>query len=606
MTPTRLTPALDCLAENGHILSERFHYCWDRQVEEAVLALRFRLAGRSIRDGSVGAAARRKPLSLVGIVGGASSGKSTVFNNLLGGRLVSRVTAKGHATRGPIAAVHESRRDDVEHAVQAGRLLPTFAPRKAGLDDRVEGDPVALYIAHHDVDALRDVVLIDTPDLTSEPARVEGDVAWATLPWFDRLIVLIDHERWFDRQTIGRLREASSQFGQERLVLFNRGKSGPLSPEESERLERQADRLGASDHLVLEFRHGRGFCTFPPRTFDRVLDRISACPPDRDASLVGTIGRIAVGVLNNNSERRARLTLLRDALNRAAEGAVPSRAECFRALMTADERRNLDVIARSLRVAETRQWLTQQADRIKRALRRGVPMIGRVLDAGTTAAPDRTVEPHDRQAIGWEVFRSCAERQLGSIDDAAEGSDFWAEVRRWTAIDPPRSRREAIDARQDLVRSLVSEFDAAVKAWTAKVASECSGVSPRLIGAIGAASIAGAVLLVAVSGPVGALTLPAIKAALGGALATLATTAGAGAIGGPVLGRLLRVVQENLLGSAEFDAVQAATERYRSAIAAFGREAADASLNAGSKLVLPENDKLARALAHLCDAAEID
>jgi hypothetical protein len=123
---------------------------------------------------------------------------------------------------------------------------------------------------------------------------------------------------------------------------------------------------------------------------------------------------------------------------------------------------------------------------------------------------------------------------------------------------------------------------------------------------MGAASIAGAVVLVAVSGPVGALTLPAIKAALGGALATLATTAGAGAIGGPTLGRLLRVVQENLLGSAEFDAVQTATERYRSAIRGFGREAAAASLVAGRELVLPEDDELARALAHLCDAAEID
>ena len=77
MTLTRLTPALDCLAENGHLLRERFHYRWDRQVEEAVLALRFRLAGRSIRDGSLGAAARRQPLSLVGIVGGKDVGKST-------------------------------------------------------------------------------------------------------------------------------------------------------------------------------------------------------------------------------------------------------------------------------------------------------------------------------------------------------------------------------------------------------------------------------------------------------------------------------------------------------------------------------------------------
>lgn len=41
--------------------------------------------------------------SIVGLLGGASSGKSTLFNSLLG-REISRVSAHAHETLGPIAA----------------------------------------------------------------------------------------------------------------------------------------------------------------------------------------------------------------------------------------------------------------------------------------------------------------------------------------------------------------------------------------------------------------------------------------------------------------------------------------------------------------------
>ncbi|MCZ6682051.1 MAG: 50S ribosome-binding GTPase, partial [Planctomycetota bacterium] len=81
-------------------------------------------------------------LSLVAIIGGASSGKSTVFNNLLGGQPISQVTIRSHTTRGPILAIHEALRDraavwlEHEHA-----LLPTLRARMATPDDPIEGTP---------------------------------------------------------------------------------------------------------------------------------------------------------------------------------------------------------------------------------------------------------------------------------------------------------------------------------------------------------------------------------------------------------------------------------------------------------------------------------
>ncbi|MBN2561333.1 MAG: 50S ribosome-binding GTPase [Phycisphaerae bacterium] len=630
MTDTNLPSALECLAKHGKLLRERFHYDWSSQADEAVHALRFQLrqvrrenedtrGRRQGRDGSydrpggtIGEPGRlpadRRELSLVAIVGGASSGKSTVFNNLVGGRLVSRVTAKGHATMGPIAAVHESHRDAVEQALEAGLLMPSFTPRVGSLDDNTEGEPGILHIVYHSVDALRGVVLLDMPDFTSELARMEGDIALGTLPWFDRLVVLVDHERWFDRQTVGRLRDESSQFGQDRFVVFNRDRDERLDPGQLARLKQQADRLGATDHLVLEFRHGRGCCTFPPGTFDPLTDSLNRYPPQRRRQLVRFLQRLATVVLNNNNERRARLARLREAFETVADRAIPSRAECLTALLTPDERRHFDVISRTLRVTETRQWLARQADRIKQTMRKRLPVFGTLL---APKKPERdsaadTADTADRQTIGWEVFRSRSARQLAAIDEAAAGSDFWTEVRRWTDIEPPRGSPEWIDQRRDTVRSAVETLGKAIEAWTAKVESECRGVSPRLMGAVGAGSIAAAIVLVAVAGPVTALTLPLIKTALAGALGTLATSAGAGAVAGPALTRLLTVIHERLIGSAEFKTVERAMDEYRETIAAFGRDAANRSFAAACGLVVPEDDDLARALTGVCDAAETD
>lgn len=613
MDSPELSAALDCLTVQGGALRERYRYEWPRQAQEAVSVLIYQWNDRQASGGPHrgpcgGAETERegRGLSLVAVVGGASSGKSTIFNNLLGGRLASRVTARGHATLGPIAAVHESRREQIEQARAAGLFWPTFAARVGSLDDNTPGAPDALHLVYHPVDALRDLVLFDMPDLTSEPARTEGDIAHGTLPWFDRLMVVVDHERWFDRQTIALLHDESAQYGQERFAIFNRDQEGDLDEEQLARLLRQAKRLGAAEHLVLEFRQGRGCVTFPPATFDRLVKRLAQAPPNRCTALTRYLGRLSRKIINNNAERRARLTKLREALDRAVSREIPSAADCLTTLLTKDESRHLDIISRTLRLAETRQWFSRQVGRARDGLRRHVPFLG--LMPGRAAEPDLNppATGADRPTIGWEDYRGRSLRILGRVDAAASDSDFWLEVRRWTSAEPPPAPRELLDQRRESVRNVVAVMDEAIRDWTAKVDSECHGVSPRLVGAVGAGTLAAVILLAAVAGPITALTWPLIAAKLGGALGTLAASVGAGVVAGPSAGRLLAVIRERLIGGPEFASVKQAMEAYRELIIATGQDAAEAAYAAAQTLVIDESGELAKSLNILCDAAEVD
>lgn len=600
MIDNNLLKALGTLADGGNSLREQFHFDWNRQAAEATLALRYLFQPTGMAD-------KATPGPMVAIVGGASSGKSTVFNNLLRGAQTSRVTAKGHATRGPIAAIHESRRDEAEAAFEVGLLFPSFERRPTTLNEGAQGEPGCLHIVYHNIPELRDVFLVDMPDFTSEPARQEGDIAMAMLPWFDRLIVLVDHERWFDCQTIGQLREESARFGQERFVVFNRSQAGELSEPQLAKLRQQADRLGAVGNMVLEFRHGRGCPVFPPGTLDSVEAHFHPPRLPRTDNVLTYLGQRAGQILNNNAERKARLSQLRQALDKAVATAVPSSGECLTALLNPAERRHLDILTRTLRIRETRDWLSQQADRIKATLRRKVPVLGSILTATSDATQDEPEEGvGDRQTIGWEVFRTRCKRQQSAIEKASSRSDFWREVRRWTGIGPSPLAQDLVDAQREEITELVSKIDSAVTTWNAKVEAECKGAYPSLFGAVGGGTVAAAIMLVAVTGPVSALTIPVAMGTLGSAFGTLLASVGAGAVAGGPMKRLMAVIQERLIKSPEFTVMRDAIEDYRGRILSFGQGATGESMAEAESLVLAEDGKLGIALTTICDAAEID
>lgn len=541
---------------------------------------------------------------LVAIVGGASSGKSTVFNNLLDGHQVSRVTVRGHITLGPILACHQRHCDAVDELLGESVLLPDFDQVRVELDDNVAGEPGRLAVVYHTVDPLADVLLLDLPDFTSESARTEGDVALSLLPWFDRLVMVVDHERWFDRQSFTTLRAASVQFGQERWVLFNRTQEGALSEHDRDRLLKQAERLNAAGTTVLEFRRGRGFRRFPPGTLGAAAEFFTRPKPDRAKPLLAHVARCANDVLNQNEQRRAALGELRLAVHAAVDRTLPSRAECMTALMTAEERRQLELLWRVLRLDQTRAWVAGGTRRLYGLLRQ-IPVLGSVMprtkaDAGSGPPPEA-----DRVTIGRSYVRSLHQRQSVEVGRVAAASVFWNEIRRWTGLTPP-ALDPATPANEsaDLER-LLRTFDGAVSRWTLRVESECSGLSPHIRGAAGMGALGLLIVLIAAPGPVSALTLVAAKGAIGAALGNLLAASGAGALFGKPLQRLVATAQEKLIGSTEFNAVQESAAAVRSFIDTQGRRLADAAVGHAANLVLSEGDPLIEALETLRSTAEL-
>ncbi len=584
-----IASALEVLAHSGMGLRNDWRFDWPVLMQQAVYRLR------------LWEQESETPV-LVALMGGASSGKSTVFNNLLDAHLASRITARGHATRGPVLAVHEDQRVLVERLIAEDRLLPGLRRVSIELDDNVSGDPDAVALLFHHIDSLCGLLLFDMPDLTSQAAATEGEVALTLLPWFDRLLVVVDHERWFDRQTVSELRAASVRLAQDRLVLFNRTREGRLASEDEAALRAQAQRLAARDMLVLEFRQGRGFCVFAPGTLDGVTAFLESAGPSRSGPLLAQVAEAANRVLNQNQERRAGLTQLRDALHATVTRVLPTVQDCMGAQMTSQERSQLDVLSRVFRLRETRDWLGAGMQRVQQVLR-GVPLLGMFVRSGSSAGPTPDDEI-DRQTTVRGFYESVARRQIHEVQRVMRAGRFWNELEQWTGLQPVERSFEWTPALTDEIRDVTGRFEDALVRWTDVVMHECQGVNPNIHGAVGAGVIALAVVLIAVPGPIAALTLVSAKGALAGALAHLAASTGAGALVGKHMGRLALVIQEKLLGSPEFEAVQAAAHSLQGLLMRAGKELVTDVLTEAEAYVMPEHDALGTALETLRRTAE--
>lgn len=585
-----LLEALHAIVASGAALRTRWRFDWPVVLQQAAGALAW------------SASPAERP-ALVAIVGGASSGKSTVFNNLLEGHAASRITARGHVTLGPIVAIHEQSRESFEALTATGALLPGYRVVASELDGNIVGEPGVLTAVFHSLEHLRSVWLLDTPDFTSEAAHREGDVALSLLPWFDRLLIVVDHERWFDRQTISLLRTESARWGQRRMVLFNRTREETLHETDRAALAQQAERLAADGMIVLEFRRGRGLCRFAPGALDAAAPFLSAPPPDRRASLLAAVGRAAGEVLNQNEERTARLAALRAALEAVVRDTVPAPWDALTALMTPEERRHLDVVARVLRLHETGRWMLAQGRRLQAALGR-VPLVGTLVGRADDPAPVVDHSPVNRRQQALRYYEDRARRQAWEMTRIVHASAFWDEVRRWTGTEPTAAEFSWTPAERAQVEQAADAFDRAMTAWTAKVEHECEGAGAHLSGALSAGAVGLAIILIAVPGPITALTAVGAQAALGAALSHLLAATGAGAVFGKQIGRLVAVAQERLWGSAEFTAVQHESKGLCRLLEDAARKRMAAALHAAEELVVPQSEPVHRALESVREAAE--
>ncbi len=143
---------------------------------------------------------------IAAVTGGTNTGKSTVFN-LLVGRDVSPMTATAAATRRPVLAANPSRAAECLE----GKLVPEFQPlplmdpQSAVARDTPED---ALYVAETDRLPER-LVLLDTPDvdsierehwLVADNIRAAGDV----------LVAVLTGEKYKDDRVVAYFRQAAA------------------------------------------------------------------------------------------------------------------------------------------------------------------------------------------------------------------------------------------------------------------------------------------------------------------------------------------------------------------------------------------------------------
>lgn len=581
--------ALDILSTQSARLREEFGFTWSEQTRQIVHALRFRAAASSV------------PVALVAIVGGASSGKSTVFNNLLGGRRASLVTIKSHATRGLILAAHTEHQPRLDMWLYHERsLLPTLAALPANRDTDLQGEPLTVTVLYHNETALHDIVLVDTPDFTSSAAEREGDVTLSMLPWFDRLLVVVDHERWYDRQVVDDLSAAADRLAQPRMVVFNRTQQGALGEVDRERLEEQAEHLSADHVCVLEYYSGRGFRRFEPHVVEQLLAFLREPPPDRSAPLSRALAGQASALLGQNKRRTDAFTRLQRVLTHSAEQLPPaSWWECVTALMSPQERDRLDGFSRLLGLSQARDWLDRQRRRIENTMSK-LPWL-RLPASQPIAAKEIPPEVFSREQSGLDFFESQCERQLRRLNEDAAASEFWDELRKTTGRLPRLLGSDFTEDYRPRAHQTVSALGQALERWDTKVRHECESVSPQLVGSTSMVLIGIAAVLVAVPGPVAALTPVVAAGAIKAALVKIGAAGFFGAIGGRSVARLVEIVREKLLASPEFNDVHAAAERLKQLLEEHSQAAARELEQSARKLTLAAGEPLLDALKTMRD-----
>ena len=260
----------------------------------------------------------REPPALVGLLGGASSGKSTLFNSLFE-REISQISAHAHETKGPVVAVHVKDLPDVLAWSRAGTLLPGYGTIEIQSAAPTIGRPDATCLYGHSNDDFARRLVVDTPDVTSQSSLAEGSVARTLLPWFDDVIVVVDEERWFDATVFDELIEFSREFGPRLWVVFNQTDgSEALSAADQQRLIDHAINRHAAGSCISPYQPGSGYRPLSADTRRQTARWISSSEPgSRRESLERHLQRRCAEIVRVNVTRSERFAGLRRDVDRA-------------------------------------------------------------------------------------------------------------------------------------------------------------------------------------------------------------------------------------------------------------------------------------------------
>jgi len=276
--------------------------------------------------------------TLVGLIGGASSGKSTVFNAMIG-REVSQVSAHAHETLGAIVAVHEKYSPCLQRWISEELLFCGLDARPITQDAPTVGAADAVHIRAHTRDELEQVLLCDLPDVTSKSSADEGAITLQITPFLDALIVVVDEERWFDAAVFEGFLTRARAFGPRVFVVFNRTEqNAPLANGDRARLADVAERHFADGCCVSAYQPGCGYRPVSPETGATLAEWMrKGNRPGRRESLAGHIRQRCSAVVGENVARAERHAALVRAVDLELQ-SVAADTSLTLDLLTAEER----------------------------------------------------------------------------------------------------------------------------------------------------------------------------------------------------------------------------------------------------------------------------
>lgn len=273
----------------------------------------------------------------VGFIGCTGTGKSTLFNSLVG-QEVSLTGWKVHNTCGPVLFLSDAVLKQITQLETASGplLLPSFKremyaadrPSAIFFEKQKTGSPGTLHLLSqvdgdcHDVGVQEfgTFVFIDLPDINTSPALEEHLVALKVQPWLDMVLFMVDDETIFHRVYENAVRVAN-ELGQHRIcVLSNRGKD--RVDVDHPDVEQALRFFGVNEiHILPDLKEKSCFDNEAP--FIRLKHAMAA---DRKLSssnpLIRRISRLAQRILEENAKREQALNALEKEISQTINTAI--------------------------------------------------------------------------------------------------------------------------------------------------------------------------------------------------------------------------------------------------------------------------------------------
>ncbi|MFQ5491863.1 MAG: hypothetical protein ACE5GE_14185, partial [Phycisphaerae bacterium] len=301
---------------------------------------------------------------------------------------------------GPIASVPLSWHERLTTDNGEPRPFPDLRLHTLETNTPTTGQVGAVCLVAGPGDDACGVVLVDLPDVTSKWSADQGHAARVLLPWFDGLLVVADEERWFDAAVFDDLAELARNFGPRVWVAYNRTEPGQsLTPEQTDRLSRNAQRRHTAESCLIPFQPGRGYRPIPPTVRRQIADWFNQLQPlQRISPLRSCLQRRCAELVRANLSRAEQITRLKQDVNRTLVD-FSEQTSLTRDLLTDRERRLLGVSRR----------LVPFYDALHSARRK----VGKLLGWPGSADPPVDFQKRGRQLA--RVLRQNLEHRFGQV-----------------------------------------------------------------------------------------------------------------------------------------------------------------------------------------------